>query len=156
MKINRIRLVPASPAHVGRIANRLREMDRIECEARGRSAKQSLRRALRASSWAITAFVDERPEAMFGISPVSTIEDRGCPWFLGTDEVFRHGRDMLTIGGSVVAQMHRHSGRLENSVATINEPAIRMLRRWGFTVDDAPFMVGGVEFVRFWREAKHV
>ena len=62
------------------------------------------------------------------------------------------GRDLLLIGSEVIEHMHRHSARLENSVSVDNAAAVRLLRRWGFTIDDRVFEVGGVRFVRFWRE----
>ena len=130
----------------------MRAIDRLECKARGRDPKAALRLALRPSPRAPTRLSYAVPHAMFGISPVSAIEDRGCPWFLGSDEVMRHGRDMLTIGRSAIERMHEHSARLENSVSVDNAPALRLLRRWGFTVSDRRFTIGGMDFVRFWRE----
>lgn len=153
MRSDRLTLVGASPAHVGRVAHRLREIDRIECGVSGREPKAALRLALRASTWAITAMLDGKPHAMFGISPISIIEDRGSPWFLGSDETYRHGRDLLELGPRVIERMHASFRRLENTVSTGNGRALRLLSRWGFTIGDAPFMVGGVEFVRFWRES---
>jgi len=153
MKSDRVDLIAASPAHIGRIANRLREIDRIECGVSGRSPKATLRLALRSSAWAVTALVDGEPHAMFGVTPISLIEDRGSPWFLGSDQVYRHGRELLEMGPRVIARMHAGFRRLENSVSVGNGQAVRLLRRWGFTIGAAPFVVGGVEFVRFWRES---
>lgn len=147
-----VKLVPASPGHIGRIANRMREVDKAECAARGHAPKQSLRLGFRASLWAVTAFVDGEPHAMFGVAPVSVIADRGCPWFLGSDAVLSHGRDLLTIGPVVIERMHRSFARLENSVSIENEKAIRLLGRWGFTFSDDVHEVGGVLFRKFWRD----
>lgn len=97
--------------------------------------------------------LDGEPHAMFGISPISLIEDRGSPWFLGSDETYRHGRALLELGPRAVARMHGSFHRLENSVSVGNSRAIRLLGRWGFTIGRDPFVVGGVEFVRFWRES---
>lgn len=156
MKTDRVQLRAASPAHVGFIASRMRAIDKAECAARGRGPKQALRLAMRSSLWALTAFVDDAPEAMFGLAPLCTITDRGCPWFLGSDAVMRHGRDMLLIGSEVIEHMHRHSRRLENSVSVDNLAALRLLRRWGFTIGEQPYEQGGVRFVRFWRDLDHV
>jgi len=147
-----ITIVAASPAHVGRIASRMREADRLETGARGRSPKDAVRRALRLSDWACTALVDGEPHAIFGVTSMSSIEDRGAPWFLGSEEVYRHPREMIRRGQSVVAVMHDSFRRLENVVSRDNVRAVRMLRRWGFTVDADVRMIGGVPFVRFWRE----
>lgn len=153
MKSDAVRLVAASPAHVGRIANRLREIDRRECAALGRDPKAAMRLSLRSSTWAVTVFIGDDPHAMFGVAPISVVEDRGSPWFLGSDAVFAHAREFIEIGPKAIGRMHRSFKRLENSVSTQNAKAQRLLKRWGFTIEQQGFTVGGVEFVRFWRES---
>lgn len=153
MAASAVKLVPASPAHVGRLANRMREIDAAECAARGHAPKQSLRLALRASVWSVTAMIDGDPHAMFGIAPVSVVADRGCPWFLGSDAVLAHGRDLLTLGPLVLGRMHASFARLENSVSVDNEKALRLLARWGFSFGDEAHEVGGMLFRKFWRES---
>lgn len=147
-----IQLVPASPAHVGRIANRMRGVDRRECAAFGRVPKESLRLGLRSSVLAGTALLDGKPIAMFGLTPASIIEDVGRPWLLGTDDVPRCARALLTGASSLIGQMHARFRRLENVVAVDNAAAIRMLRRWGFTVESEVMVIGGVEMHAFWRQ----
>lgn len=149
----RVRIIPASPAHVGRIANRMRGIDRMEVQAKGRGAKAAVRLSLRSSTWACTAMLDGEPVAMFGVVAASLIEDKGRPWFLGSDDVYRNGRAMLSIGPRVIERMHGDFRRLENVVSSGNVRAIRLLRRWGFTVEGEEIMAGGVPFVAFWREA---
>jgi hypothetical protein len=102
-----IELVPASPAHVGRIANRIRDIDRREAEAFGHSPKTALRLGIRASVLAWTAMLDGSPQAMFGVRPMSSIEGRGMAWFLATDAAFGCARDLLSIGPAVIEAMHR-------------------------------------------------
>ena len=148
-----VKLVPASPAHVGQLARRMRAIDVAECAARDHAPKQSLRLALRASVWAVTVMIDGEPHAMFGVSPVSVVADRGCPWLLGSDAVLLHGRDLLIIGPVVLERMHASFARLENSVSIDNEKAIRLLTRWGFSFADEVHEVGGMTFRKFWREA---
>lgn len=128
----------------------MREMDRKECEAFGHSPKQALRRGLIESDWTYTALVDGRPEAMFGIVTESAIEGLGRPWMLGTDEVYRHGRDLLAIGPRVAARMLDSSRSLSNLVSAANSRAIRLLERWGFTVEEQQQVIGGVPFREFW------
>jgi len=147
-----IRLVSASPAHVGRIANRLREDDRIECAAFGRSPKEALRLGLRGGAFTLTALADGEPHAMFGVTALNAIEGTGRPWFLGSELVYDCARHLLTIGPHVIAQMHRRFRRLENVVSVRNVRAIRMLKRWGFELGDEAMTIGGVDFVLFWRE----
>lgn len=148
-----IRLVAASPAHVGRIATRMRDIDKRECAAFGRSPRDALRSGLRGSSIALTGFVDDRPVAMFGTVPRNAIEGIATVWMLGTDEVLDCARELLAIGPAVIEQLHRRFRRLENLISTENAQAIRMLERWGFELGSETMEIGGVEFRPFWREA---
>lgn len=104
-----------------------------------------------ASVDAVTALVDGRPEAMFGISPINALEGRGTVWFLGTDVVARCASALILIGPDAIAGMHRRFRRLENMVSADNAQAIRMLRRWGFEVEPKEVVIGGVTFHPFWK-----
>jgi len=148
-----IELVRASPAHVGRIANRMREADRGECAALGMSPKAALRKSLTASVLAYTAKIDGSPAGMFGVTPGNTLEGVGHPWMLATDAAFDCARLLVAAGPDLIAIMHRRFRRLENIVSAENHRAIRMLKRWDFEFGNMQLPVGGVLFVRFWREA---
>lgn len=144
-----IDLVPASPAHVGRIAARMRDEDVRECRAFARTPKNALRLGLRSSIVSITALVDGSPHAMLGIAPLNVMENIGRPWMLGTEDVMKHGRDLLTFGPLILEQFHRYFARLENLVSVENRKAIRLLDRWGFEVKDDVSTLRGVDFVTF-------
>lgn len=150
---SRVRIVPAAFKHVGRIANRMRETDRIECEAMGRQPKQSLRLGLLTSEVAWTALVDGLPEAMFGVVIDNAIGGEATPWFLGTDEVYRHARELLMWGPGILSRFGDSRLRLSNLVSSANRPAIRLLGRWGFYVAEEEVIVRGVSFRQFVREA---
>lgn len=147
--MDRVTLAPASFRHVARISNRMRECDRAECAAMGRTPKQSLRLGLMVSDKAWTALVDGLPEAMFGVVVDSALTGHGTPWFLGSDEVYRHARELLLWGPGLVARLHDSSPRLANIVSADNARAIRLLKRWGFTVEEEEVNVRGVPFLRF-------
>lgn len=144
-----LEIVPAIPIHVNYIANRLRDIDRIECEAMGHSPKQALRNGVKFSDKAWTALVDGKPQAMFGVVVRSALTGEGTPWFLGTSEVYRHGRDLLTLGPYFVRQCVDSTPRLENLVSVYNSKAMRLLRHWGFTIEDEVNLFGGVPFKTF-------
>jgi hypothetical protein len=142
--------VPARLVHCGPLAANLREMDRLECRALGRTPKDALRSGLRCSLDALTALDENgKPGAMMGVVPVSMIEGRGTAWMLGTEEIYRHGRDLLTYGPLIVEHWLQTFRVLENIIAAENVRAIRLLRHWGFTVGESGKMHGGVEFVPF-------
>jgi ribosomal protein S18 acetylase RimI-like enzyme len=136
---------------VNRLATALRSHDRAELAAMGYDEpKHALRVLLRGSCWALTAIHDDFPHAMFGVLPISAW--KGQPWFLGTEEVYRHGREMIRFGLRALAEMQRQFTFLENHVGSGNDKAIRLLRRWGFTVERETVEIGGMNFHRFWKE----
>lgn len=147
-----IELVPARLIHCGPLANNLRLTDRRECEALGRTPKEALRSGLRCSLSAFTALDGQIPIAMLGVVPEAILGGVGRIWLLGTDKVFANPRALLGLAPPVLAYWFETFARLENIISTENEPALRLLRKWGFTIDDKPEMRGGIEFVRFWRE----
>lgn len=150
-----MRIVPASPVHVGPIAARMREQDRIEAAAVGNSPKQALRQGIKGGE-AWTALVDGRPEAMFGIVDANALTGEAVPWMLGTDAIYRHGRDLL-VGGPMFLERWFDSRRLlRNIVSASNIRAIRLLERWGFVVERDEREVGGVIFRTFWMERERV
>lgn len=108
----------------------------------GHEPKQALRHSLRASTFALTAMLDGRPVAMLGVCPVSAIEGLGAPWMLGTDDVLKGGRQLLTWGPRVVQAMQAEWPRLSNYVGDDNRRAIRLLEALGFDVSPEVVIVG--------------
>lgn len=127
----------------------MREADRLEVGAFGKSPETALTRGLTASVWALTALVDDKPEAMMGVTPLNMIEGIGVPWMLGSERIYDHGRVLLKYGPGIIAEMRSSFERLENLVHTENHRALRFLRHFGFRVSDKRETIGGLEFVRF-------
>lgn len=140
---------PAHIRHINRLANRMREVDRVECLATGRQPKQALRHCLNGSTLAWTVLKDNKPVGMFGVLPLSIIEGRGAPWFLGTDELLTGARQWIKWGPGFVEAMQGDFPRLQNIVAIDNHRAIRVLKALGFAVSTETVIVGGVAMVRF-------
>jgi len=115
----------------------------------GREPKQALRHALASSAKAWTALVDGEPEAMFGVVVQSVLTGDGVPWFLGTDEVYLHGRELLMWGPGMVARLCDSTVTLRNLVSSHNTRAIRLLQRWGFNIGKEVIKIAGVEFLPF-------
>lgn len=136
-----IEIVPANFRHVNTIANRMRDIDQLECRIFGHTPKQALREGLSTATIAWTALIDGRPEAMFGAQTISLIDGSGRPWMLMTDVAARHKIALLRLGRIYTDALHRHYGILYNLVHARNETSIRWLARLGFAV-------GGVEVIR--------
>lgn len=126
-------------------------MDRIEAAAFGRTPKAALRAGI-AGGEAWTVLVDGRPEAMFGSVVSSALSGEVTPWMLGTEEVYRHGRQLLRDGPVWVERLFDSMRVARNLVSAGNARAIRLLERWGFVVERDELMIGGVAFRPFWKE----
>jgi hypothetical protein len=142
-------IIHARPTHIGPIAVRMRAADRIEAEAMGHSPKGALRHGYRLSLKPLTVVVDGHPEAMMGVVPQSLMGGRGTVWMLGTDEIYRHPRELALLGPRILAGFLEECPILENIVAISNRRAISFIKHLGFNVDGATIMCGGVEFVGF-------
>jgi hypothetical protein len=146
-----VEIIAAEQAHITPIAERMREADRVEARAFGHSPEMALQLGLW-SGPAHVALVDGLPEAMFGLRIKSALAGIGTPWMLGTEAVYRHGREMLRMGAAVLRGMFDSTPSLENLVSADNARAIRLLERWGFVVEREVEMIGGVPFRMFWQE----
>ncbi|QNA85146.1 hypothetical protein G4G27_14930 [Sphingomonas sp. So64.6b] len=153
-RMSEVTLVPARATHIGPIAHRLREHDRIECAALGHTPKQALRAGLTASSLCLTALVDGRPEAMFGLVVTNALYGEGRPWLLGTDIVYRQPRALLHHGPRAIGAMLDSTPRLSNLVACRNARAIRFLARMGFAFGKETVVHNQVEFIAFTLERR--
>lgn len=129
-----IEIVGARPQHVGPIATRMREIDKLECAMIGMSPKEALRHGMLGSTIVWTAKVNGRPEAMFGCVPVSTLEGRGRPWLLMTEDAVKHRRALVRLGWRYTQTLQHHFPILANFVHADNDVAIRWLTRLGYSV----------------------
>ena len=137
-----IEIIPASPAHVGTIAVRMRTMDQLECMTFGHTPKDALRAGLLASSIVWTARINGRPEAMFGAVPLSLLESRARVWMLMTDEATKHARALVRLGRLYTEAMNRDFDILENMVHARNDVSIRWLARLGYAIGQVDVVNG--------------
>lgn len=137
-----IEFVPASPAHIGTLAARMREIDRLECSLMGHSPKEALRMSMRYSTLAYTAKVDGRAEAMFGVSTVSLLTGEGSPWLLMTDAGAKQAKALVRDGRRYSVLFQTVFPTLRNLVHADNHVAIRWLRRLGYGIGGTVEMSG--------------
>ncbi len=86
---------------------------------------------------------------MLGVVSMGLLSGGGRVWMLGTDEVYRCGRDLLISGPPMFERWLETFSELSNVVAVDNRRAIRLLKKWEFQFDPDSLVYGGVEFVRF-------
>lgn len=127
-------MVPARPNHIGTIANRMQDIDKLECLVGNKSPKEALRHGLRHSISCYTVKIDGRPEAMFGVLTTSFIYGEGAPWLLLTDVGAKQHRALVRLGYRYTRAMFDHYSLLHNRVHADNVKAIRWLSRLGFAI----------------------
>lgn len=116
----------------------------------GKEPKAALRISLTASLETFTALDEEgRPLAMFGVSAGCLMTGIGVPWFLGRDEVFLYGYDLMKRGPGIIAAWLTLFTTLENIISSENRKAQRLLEKWGAVVGGEPVVHRGLEFVPF-------
>lgn len=104
------------------------------------------------SALSASVFVGGELNAILGVCPVSNmiLNTSGSPWMLGTDAVYRNKRVLCQEYGRIIGQMLNEFSFLVNYVDSRNKPAVRFLKKAGFTLEDAkPFGLHGVPFHRF-------
>lgn len=147
-------LRPTRLADVRAVAASMREIDRMECAALGKTPKQSLYHGWKRSTWCLTALYRGHPAAIFGVVPTNAICDVAAPWMLCTDEARFGARALVAMGPSLIKAMHDHWGHLENMVGAENRRAIRLLQKLGFVVENEIVVIGDLPMRKFWRKAR--
>jgi hypothetical protein len=147
--MSRIEIVHAERRHINHIALRIREMDRHEVSAMGSTPKRSLRKGFHYSSKPLTILDKGEPIGMMGVVPRSLIDGSGFAWLLGTEALYDYPREWALLGPRILAGFMEEYRIIENVVSVGNKRAIRFLRHLGFTIETAPTLYGGVEFVGF-------
>ncbi len=71
---------------------------------------------------------------MLGVVSTGLLGGVGKLWMLGTDEVYRCGRDLLICGPPMFERWLEIFSELSNIIAVDNWKAIRLLDRWGFEI----------------------
>ncbi|WP_453966542.1 hypothetical protein [Bradyrhizobium elkanii] len=127
----------------------MRKADRDEvAAASGKTPADALRFSLGKSSAAWTAFIDGRPELMFGVADLNILAGIGAPWLLGTEAVERHYVAFLRGSVGWRDQLLQRYPVLRNFVDDRNTVSKRWLAWLGFRLLD-PVMFGGHAFRLF-------
>lgn len=105
----------------------------------------------------LIAMVNGVPAAIFGVEKGSLLTGMGTPWLLGTDDLFKCGKQLMEFGRIGVAAMLQDCSTLSNFVHVDNRRSIVWLKRLGFKFDEpAPYGIAGAMFMRFSMEADNV
>ncbi len=133
------------------VADNMRTADVVEITAAsGTPPLLTLNNGVDASMLSAVAYANDEPIAVLGLVSRGLLSDTGVPWLLGTHSAMKHKRAFLQESPPVIAEMLRHTSKLENWVHAKNKTSIRWLKWLGFTIDEpVPFGVSGELFHRF-------
>lgn len=148
-------IIPARPAHVVLIANRMRLADKREAWAGYRLTPfQAVQQSFLASREPKVGIADGWPVCMFGCSDHGFLGMVGHPWLFTTELLPPHAKAFLRRNDSYIASLMQRYVLLENWVDARNKAAILWLRWLGFQVEPAaPFGPNRELFRHFWRHA---
>jgi ribosomal protein S18 acetylase RimI-like enzyme len=118
------------------LAPKLRAIDVKECKLLSRmNPEEALLYGVRRSSMCWAFRVDGDLVAIVGCVFTRHLAPVGRPWFLATDDLWRHRRWLLRYTAQYLDAMKASGVRLENTVLEENQTAIRWLRKIGFTTE---------------------
>ncbi len=142
-------VVKAKLQHVIDMKDKLRMEDQKEMyNFWGMTPEQGLGFSFLSSKLAWTAFYNNRPCAMFGVTKDLKIANGGTPWLLATDEFKKITKGFLRDTEYYMGQCYNLYPHLENIVSPMHVKALRWIRFAGFTLSD-PLMVNGHTAITF-------
>lgn len=137
-----VEIVVALPEHARYLASRLRAEHVAEITAfPGLSPEACLLDALEHSSGAFTYLVNGEPVGMFGVAPDFDEPGTAYPWLLGSPQLARHPKAMVTVGRRAVREWLGHYAVLRSFVDQRYSQAILWAKAIGFTIG-APRALG--------------
>ena len=127
-----IAIVPATLAHARAID--LRDGDRREIAAVGKTAEQAVADSLARSLWAESYMIGGEVAAIVGLAVPCVLGGIACPWLLTGRPVDRHTRTFLRETAKGVARMQAEYPVLLNMVHAEYRQALRWLGWLGFEI----------------------
>ena len=142
------------------IYKNLREIDRFECKSvSGGTGEEALYNGLEKGLICKTIFVEGRPAAMYGLTPIDK-KSFGVVWLLGTDETRKATDILVKRSKEILDEMLELRPTIFNYVSVKNKTSIRWLKAIGFSFKPEPVTYGiaGEKFYLFYKmkEVKNV
>jgi hypothetical protein len=135
-----VEIRPVEPGDIEVLLREMRAVDRAEARACGLDVEQGLRESIAKARFARTALINGRLAAIGGcgvLAGSTVLAPIGVPWLVGTDVLTRHPCVLQREARRYIAAMLEAYPHLMNVVHADNRPAVRWLRRLGFTLRPA-------------------
>ena len=142
-----ITIVDTTPAHIAYMAKAMAEASADTAVKLGLTPKKALWMSYRQSLLCLTALIDGRPVAMWGVAG-HMFSDTGSPWLILAPETedypfrvaFRYRRELN--------RFQKMFPCLEEYVEKTNLKAIRLLKLMGFKISKNEIPLGDMVFLR--------
>lgn len=137
------------------LKDRLRKSDVEELKLLKSTPYQSLSNSYYFSEQCYTAFLNNKPAAMFGAGRIFKDSDKKIAsiWLMSTDEILLHKTEFLRKTKSYIEKFKNDYDILINVIDIKNHITIKWLKWLGFKFGK-PFKVSGGELVQFSYEVK--
>lgn len=134
MSRSAVETLAPTPELLDHIAEHLRDQDRVEIAAVGKTDfRAALHQSVAESRWSRIAMFKAEPIAVFGCGEHgSLLAPIGVPWLLGTDAIRTCRRDLMRLSRGYISTMLQDYPRLMNAVHADNSVSIAWLQRLGF------------------------
>lgn len=150
VRYDKIDVIDAHPDHADYLADKLRDIDNIECMAFGKKPKEALMSAFEHDMATLTV-VDKsnKPLAMFGVGESADLQTPYV-WMLGSKEFPKVARrDLIKHSKTWISELLKITGGTAvNVVHCHNRPAVRWLEWLGATFTHQ-FTIKGEPFYQF-------
>ena len=126
---------PSRYQDIDQLEDRLRPADLLEIKAGGTTPREGLSDGLLSCSKAFTVWLDEKPIAIFGVSPVASEGlSVGALWLMGTPEIEEIKFQFLRDSRKWLKELSENYDLLTNFVHANNELHIKWLRWLGVSI----------------------
>lgn len=145
---NAISIRESTPDDIHSLSSSLREPDRLEVLASGSTPFEALTESYKASTIRLSAFLNGKIIAMFGIAPKTILGERAVIWLLTAPEVEQIKFTFVKLSKRYVKLFLEQYPILENWVDSRYTQAIKWLKLLGAKFDWEQ-NVNGVPFYHF-------
>jgi hypothetical protein len=140
------KIEPISPAHAAYVANRLRSVDRAECEATHGSVDAAIEDSIKRSHICWTWLIDGEPAVIGGVCIESVAGAIGLPWMLTTPAIENHKIAFARMTKRFHEAVTRELGLELLAFIDVRDKSYLNWVKWlGMKIDE-PFVHNGVTF----------
>ena len=146
-----IQFKPIEQQDIYQLIADIRAQDLRELHNLGGDITHIIEQSVLTSSLSAAIFVKDQLMCLTGVVPISVLSNSGCPWMLGTNQLFKYNKSFYRYFTEVVDEMGSIYHHLENVIEVHNDKPIALLKRIGFKFSE-PFIINRLSYYKFWKD----